>query len=87
MRILVTGASGWIGSASVSELLSAGHEVLGGAFGGLRCKRSVGDGLEQRAERQRMTGRWFVVRHGGPFDSTESASLELGGARSHRPIL
>ncbi len=29
MRILVTGASGWIGSASVSELLSAGHEVLG----------------------------------------------------------
>jgi Nucleoside-diphosphate-sugar epimerases len=28
MRILVTGASGWIGSASVSELLSAGHEVL-----------------------------------------------------------
>jgi hypothetical protein len=34
-----------------------------------------------------MTGRWFVVRHGGPFDSTESASLELGGARSHRPIL
>ncbi|WP_079415796.1 SDR family oxidoreductase [Thiomonas intermedia] len=29
MRILVTGASGWIGSASVSELLSAGHDVLG----------------------------------------------------------
>lgn len=29
MRILVTGASGWIGSASVSELLAAGHEVLG----------------------------------------------------------
>src|ERR1700712_117856 len=29
MRILVTGASGWIGSASVKELLSAGHHVLG----------------------------------------------------------
>ncbi|MDY0748593.1 SDR family oxidoreductase [Paucibacter sp. R3-3] len=29
MRILVTGASGWIGSASVKELISAGHEVLG----------------------------------------------------------
>jgi nucleoside-diphosphate-sugar epimerase len=29
MRILVTGASGWIGSASVQELLSAGHHVLG----------------------------------------------------------
>lgn len=29
MRILVTGASGWIGSASVVELISAGHHVLG----------------------------------------------------------
>lgn len=29
MRILVTGASGWIGSASVPELIAAGHHVLG----------------------------------------------------------
>jgi nucleoside-diphosphate-sugar epimerase len=29
MRILVTGSSGWIGSASVTELLAAGHQVLG----------------------------------------------------------
>jgi nucleoside-diphosphate-sugar epimerase len=29
MRILVTGASGWIGSASVKELNAAGHHVLG----------------------------------------------------------
>src|ERR1700691_3815732 len=29
MRIFVTGASGWIGSGTVSELIGAGHEVVG----------------------------------------------------------
>ncbi|MGH9018095.1 MAG: NAD-dependent epimerase/dehydratase family protein, partial [Acidimicrobiales bacterium] len=29
MKIFVTGASGWIGSAVIPELLGAGHEVVG----------------------------------------------------------
>jgi nucleoside-diphosphate-sugar epimerase len=48
MRVFITGASGWIGSATVDELVAAGHEVVGLARSETSSKSLAAKGAQVR---------------------------------------
>ncbi|WP_375486908.1 SDR family oxidoreductase [uncultured Jatrophihabitans sp.] len=87
MRVFVTGASGWIGSAVVPELLSAGHEVLGlarsdrsadtvTALGAQVHRGSLDDVASLRAGAEQADGVVHLGYHHDFSEMAEAARLD-----------
>jgi nucleoside-diphosphate-sugar epimerase len=79
MRIFVTGASGWIGSAVVPELIGAGHQVLGLARSDASATAVASMGAGVLRGDLNDTG----VLRAGAVDSDGVIHLAFEGGRDH----
>ncbi len=67
MRVFITGANGWVGSALVPELIAAGHQVIG-------LVRS-----EQKAEALRALGAEPLLGSLGDLETLKRAASQADG--------
>lgn len=92
MRVFVTGATGFVGSATVSELISAGHEVIGlsrsdaGAETLIRAGATVarGDVTDLQRLREAASGAEAIIHTA--FNHDASADVRQQSENDRRAI-